>query len=113
MSAQDKPFIMILVKRAAILMLVICSVSIFYWIIGSGASFLDATQAMLLGIMRISSLALIAASGLGLIVAIASALARRFRLGAAGLAGYALAAAFGAFALLLAQGVSVLSQGLR
>jgi hypothetical protein len=113
MNAEDKPFIMILVKRAAILALVICAVSIFYWIVGSGESFLDETQSMLLWIMRVSSLALIAASAVGLIVAFGCALLRRYRLGAAGLAGYTVAAALGAAALVLAQAVSVLSLGLR
>jgi hypothetical protein len=113
MKVQDKPFIMILVKRAAILMLVICAVSIFYWIVGSSESFLDETQSMLLGFIRISSLALIAASAIGFLVAVGCAIARRYRLGAGGLAGYTLAAAFGAVALTLAQGVSILSRGLR
>jgi hypothetical protein len=113
MNAEDKPFIMILVKRAAILALVICAVSIFYWVVGSGESFLDETQSMLLAVMRVSSLGAIAAAAVGVIVAIFCALARRYRLGAAGLAGYAAAAAFGAAALALAQTVSVLSKGLR
>lgn len=113
MDAREKPLILILVKRAAILLFCICAVSLFYWIVGSASSFLDETQAMLLGIMRISSLGILVASGLGCLTACALALARRYRVEALGLAGYLIAAAIGAVALAIAQSVSVLSQGLR
>jgi hypothetical protein len=113
MDAQDKPLIMILVKRAAIFMVLICAVSIFYWAFGSVSSFLDETQSMLLGIMRLSSLGIVAASGFGILLALGFAAARRYRLRAAGLAGYALASALGAAALYLAQSVIILSRGIR
>ena len=48
----NKPLILILVKRAAILMLVLCAISLFYWMVGSVSSFLDETQSMLLDIVR-------------------------------------------------------------
>jgi TRAP-type C4-dicarboxylate transport system permease small subunit len=109
----DKPLILILVKRTAIFLLIICAVSLFYWIVGSESSFLDETQSMLLGIMSISSLGIVVASGIGVLLSLALAIARRFRLKAMGIAGYALAAAFGAAALVLARTISILSHGLH
>jgi hypothetical protein len=113
MNAQDKPLVMILLKRAAILAIVVCAVSAFYWAVGAKASFLDETQLMLLGIVRFASLFIIAVSGLGIVVAIVLALARRYRYHLAGTLGYLLASAFGATALALAQSVLRLSSGLR
>ena len=113
MDAQDKPLIMILVKRAAIFTSTICAVSIFYWIVGSLSSFLEETQSMLLGVIRLSSLGIVAASGIGLALGLGFAASRRYRLRALGLAGYAIAAAFGTSALYLAQSMIVLSLGLR
>ena len=80
MDARDKPLSMILVKRVAIFMFVICSVSFIYWVIGSFGSFLDGTQAMLLGLMRLSSLGIVVFSGLGAILSVCYAAARRYRL---------------------------------
>ncbi|MGA2544939.1 MAG: hypothetical protein ABSF43_00170 [Rectinemataceae bacterium] len=112
-TPADKPLVLILVKRTAILLLILCSVSLFYWIVGSESSFLDETQTMLLGIMRISSLGIVVASGIGALLSLGLAMARRFRLKIMGIVGYAFAAAFGAAALVLAQTVSILSHGLR
>jgi hypothetical protein len=109
----DKPLILILIKRAAILSFAICAVSLFYWIVGSATTFLDETQSMLLEIIRISSLGLVVASGLGALMSIALALVRRHRLRIMGILGYAFAAALGAVALGLAQSVSMLSLGIR
>jgi hypothetical protein len=113
MNAQDKPLLLILVKRAAIFLFVICAVSIFYWAVGSGSSFLDETQSMLLGVMRLSSLGIVASSIIGVALSIGFAAARRYRLRSLGLSGYLLAAAFGTTALYLAQSVIVLSHGFR
>jgi hypothetical protein len=113
MDAQKKPLIMILVKRMAIFMLVICAVSIFYWVVGSVGSFLDDTQAMLLGLTRLSSLGIVASACIGILLAAGFAAARRYRLKALGLAAYFLAASFGFAALYLAQSVLILSHGLH
>jgi hypothetical protein len=113
MDAHDKPLIMILVKRAAILMFVICTVSIFYWVVGSWSSFLDETQSMLLDIMRLSSLGIVASSGIGILLAIGFAISRRYRIRLMGVAGYVLSVALGGSALYLAQSVIFLSRGLR
>jgi hypothetical protein len=113
MDARDKPLSMILVKRVAIFMFVICSVSFIYWVIGSFGSFLDGTQSMLLGLVRLSSLGLVVFSCLGALLSVCYAAARRYRLRIMGLAGYLVVAALGASALFLAQSVIVLSRGLR
>ena len=112
-TPAEKPFILIIVKRTAIFLLVICSVSLFYWIVGSASSFLDETQSMLLGIMRISSLGIVVASGIGVLLSVALGIARRFGLKAMGIVGYAFAAAFGTAALVLSQTITILSHGLR
>jgi hypothetical protein len=111
--SADKPLILILVKRGAIFLVVICVVSLFYWTVGSLSSFLDETQSMLLGVVRVSSLGVIAASGIGVILSFALAIARRHPLRVMGILGYIIAAAFGAAALVLAQTITILSQGLR
>jgi hypothetical protein len=113
MDARDKPLCMILVKRVAIFMFVICSVSFIYWGIGSFGSFLDETQAMLLGLVRLSSLGIVVFSCLGALLSVCYAAARRYRLRIMGLLGYLVVAALGASALLLSQSVIALSQGLR
>ena len=115
LSPEDKPLLLILIKRTAIFLLVICALSLFYWIVGSLSSFLDETQSMLLDIMRICSLGIIVASGLGALSSIVSAIVRRRRLRAMAMAivGYALAASIGSAFLVLAQSVSILSRGLR
>jgi hypothetical protein len=107
-----KPLILILVKRASILLLVVCAVSLFYWTVGSVSSFLDSTQAMLLSIMRLSSLGILVSSGLGLLLSLALAIGGRHGLRVLGLVGYLAAVGFGAVALALAQSVSILSLGL-
>jgi hypothetical protein len=109
----EKPLALILVKRVAIFLLVICGVSLFYWIVGSVSSFLDTTQAMLLDIMRLSSLGVVTAAGLGLLLSLALAIARRYPIKVLGLVGYLAAAGLGAIALALAQSVSMLAKGLR
>ena len=113
MDAREKPLIMILVKRAAILMFVICTVSIFYWIVGSWSSFLAETQSMLLGIMRLSSLGIVASSGIGILLDIGFAISRRYALRLMSLLGYACSSAIGGSALYLAQSVIFLSPGFR
>jgi hypothetical protein len=110
---SEKPLILILVKRAAILLLIICAISLFYWIVGSVSSFLDSTQSMLLDIMRLSSLGVLILSGLGILLSAILALVRRFRLGLLGILGYIVAAALGGAALAVAQSISILSLGLR
>jgi hypothetical protein len=68
---------------------------------------------MLLAVMRLSSLGIVATSGIGLLFGLGFAIARRYRLRALGVAGYAFAAVLGASALYLAQSVIILSRGLR
>jgi hypothetical protein len=109
----DKPLIMILVKRSAIFLFVLCAISLFYWIVGSVSSFLDETQTMLLGIIRVSSLGIVVAAGIGILLSLAFALARRYRLRLMSVLGYAFAALLGAAALAIAQSVSILNLGLR
>jgi hypothetical protein len=112
MDSQEKPLIMILVKRAAIFMFVICSVSTFYWVVGSESSFLDDTESLLVSIMRISALGILSASGIGILLAAGFALAGRYGFRVLGALGYAVAAALGGLALIVAQTVSILSRGL-
>ena len=112
-TPADKPLILIFIKRATIFLYVISLVSLFYWIVGSESSFLDDTQSMLLGIMRISSLGIIVVSGIGFLFSFALAFARHCRLRIIGILGYIFAAGSGAVALILAQTISILSQGLR
>ena len=112
-TPADKPLILILIKRATIFLYVISLVSLFYWVVGSESSFLDDTQSMLLGIMRISSLGIIVVSGIGFLFSCALAIVRHYRLKVIGILGYLFAATSGAVALILAQTISILSQGLR
>jgi hypothetical protein len=113
MDAQDKPIALILVKRAAIFAFAICAVSAFYWVVGSASSFLDETQSMLLEVMRLSSLGIVAFSGLGAALTLAFAVSGRRRPGLAGFLGYVLTAASGLAALYVAETVEVLSRGIR
>jgi hypothetical protein len=113
MDAHDKPLILILVKRAAIFMFVICAVSLIYWVIGSYGSFLDETQAMLLKAVLLSSLGIVAFSAIGLALSLCYAAAKRYSLRIAGLLGYLLVLSMGAASLILAQSVIALSRGLR
>jgi hypothetical protein len=108
-----KPLALIIVKRTAIFLLVICVVSLFYWIVGSVSSFLDTTQAMLLDLMRLSSLGLLIAAGIGIILSLALAVLRRHSFRILGILGYLACAGLGAAALAIAQSVSILARGLR
>jgi hypothetical protein len=112
MDAQDKPLSMILVKRAVIFAFAICSISTMYWIIGSASSFLDETQVMLLSVMRLSALGIVAFSGIGILLAIGYAAARRYGLRTLGLSSYLLIGGLGGVALLVSQSVIALSHGL-
>jgi hypothetical protein len=112
-TGVDKPLILILVKRSAIFLLAICAVSLFYWIVGSTTSFLDETQSMLLGIMRIASLGLIVASLFGVLLSLGLTIAGRHGLKVMGLLGYAAAASVGLATLAVAQTLSILSLGIR
>lgn len=109
----EKPFLLILVKRATIFSFAICAISIFFWVVGSESEFLDRTQWMLLSIVRVSSLAVVLSSGFGILAAAAMGIGRRFRISVPGLFGYALAGAIGVGAMALAQSVLTLSRGLR
>jgi hypothetical protein len=109
----DKPVLMILAKRAIILLISICAISLFFWVVGSESSFLDETQAMLLTIMRYSSLGVVVAAVLGILVTAVMAMIRRYAFRPLGIVGYVLALSLGAVALVLAQSVTFLSQGLR
>jgi len=113
MKEQDKPLILILLKRAAILLLVVCAVSIFYWAIGSVSFFLDETESMLLDIARISSLGVIASAAIGLVFVVVYVLSGRYSLHIRGIVGYVLAVAFGSLALVFSQTITILSHGLR
>jgi hypothetical protein len=112
-AREEKPLILILVKRAAIFCFVVCSISFFYWVVGSLSSYLDQTQSMLVAIMRISSLGIVVASGIGALLSIAYSIAGRGSVRLAGALGYLAAAAAGGLALAIAQSVSILSLGLR
>lgn len=112
-AGDKKPLPMILIKRATIFLFVVCIVSTFYWIVGSLSSYLDATQAMLVRMMTLSSSAAIVASALGLLAEIVYALAGRYRASVVGLLGYVCAAALSLASLLVAQSVSLLASGLR
>jgi hypothetical protein len=113
MKARDKPLILILLKRAAIFLVAVCAVSIFYWAVGSVSSFLDETESMLLDIARISSLGLIACAAIGLVFAVVYVLSGRYGLHIRGIVGYVLAVAFGSLALVFSQTITILSRGLR
>jgi hypothetical protein len=113
MKGRDKPLILILLKRAAIFLFVFCAVSLFYYAVGSASLFLDETEEMLLDIARLSSLGVLAAAAIGLVLSFAYAVAGRYRLRAWGIAGYLASALFGAVALVFAQAVTILSQGLH
>jgi hypothetical protein len=108
----DKPFLVILVKRATIFLAVVCSISLYFWVVGSESAFLDETQAMLLSIVRVSSLGIIVSSGFGILISAAMAAARRFRPRAFGILAYVVVGAMGVAALALSQYVSLLSRGL-
>jgi uncharacterized oligopeptide transporter (OPT) family protein len=108
---RDKPLALVLIKRAAILLLVVCLVSLFYWVVGSTSSFLDSTQSMLLGIMRISSMGILIAAALGILLGLA--LARVYPIAAVGILGYLFLVALASVLLALAQTVSFLSRGLH
>jgi hypothetical protein len=112
-AGDKKPLPMILIKRATIFLFVVCVVSTFYWIVGSLSSYLDATQAMLVRMMTLSSSAVIIASGLGLLVELAYAVAGRYRASVLGIIGYIGASALSLASLIVAQSVSLLSTGLR
>ncbi len=108
----DKPFLVILVKRATIFLAVVCAISLYFWVVGSESAFLDETQAMLLSIVRVSSLGIIVSSGFGILISLAMAAARRFRPRASGILAYVIVGAMGVAALALSQYVSLLSHGL-
>ncbi len=107
-----KPLPIILIKRASILFLMGLVLSLFFWIVGNYSYFLDSTQAMLLGALRISSLLLILDSILGEIACIAHAIGSRRPPAAGALIGYACAILLGSSGLLLSSGLILLSRGL-
>jgi hypothetical protein len=110
---DDKPLALIVVKRAAIFLFIICLVSLFYWIVGSESSFLDSTQSMLLTVMRLSSMGVLIASCSGILLSLGLALTRLYAFRPLGIFGYLLAALFAAAALAVAQSISFLARGLH
>jgi hypothetical protein len=109
----EKPLTLILVKRVAIFSFIICCVSLFYLVVGSVSSFLDETQSMLLDMTKISSLGIIVASGIGILLHLFMAIARLYRFRPLGVLGYLVVAALGGTALALSQTISILARGLR
>jgi hypothetical protein len=107
-----KPLPLILVKRAAILFLLINAISLFLWIVGSYTSFLDETQTALLGALRFASLLLIFDAVVGEAATLAYAVAARRSLRLAALLGYAACALTGAAGLLLSNALLILEKGL-
>jgi hypothetical protein len=112
-TPADKPLLLLLVKRTDIFLLIICVISLFYWVVGSVSFFQDETQSMLMYIARVSSQGMIVASAFGILLSLAFAIARGRGLKIIGILGYILVAAIGAVALALAQSISILAQGLR
>jgi len=111
-ASAHKPLPLILLKRAAILFFMGLVLSLFFWIVGNYSYFLDETQAMLLGVLRVSSLLLISDSCLGELASLAHALKSRRPPSAGALLGYASAILLGAFGLLFSNGLILLSRGL-
>jgi hypothetical protein len=107
-----KPLPLILIKRAAILFLLVNAISLFLWIVGSYTSFLDDTQTAMLEALRISSLLLISDALIGEAATLAYAISSRRSLRAAALAGYAACALIGAAGLLVSNALLILEKGL-
>ena len=107
-----KPLPLLIVKRASILLFILCFLAVFFWTVGSFRSFLEETQLMLLGLLRWASVGLVVSSVIGVILSLLYLLLRRHAATIAGFVGYLLLAAFGAFGLVLSDALVALSQGL-
>jgi hypothetical protein len=109
---QRKPLPLILIKRAAILFLLVNALSLFFWIVGSYSSFLDETQTVLLGALRISSLLLLFDAIIGAAARLAYSIADRGGPGFPALLGYVSCMLVGASGLLLSDALLLLGKGL-
>jgi hypothetical protein len=109
---QRKPLAIILVKRSAILLLVLYLVAFFYWTVGSFRFFLAETQLMLLALVHWSALGLVLTSVYGIFATIGFAFARRYRLRLSGLLGYILLIALGTGGLAASDILALLHRGL-
>ena len=107
----SKPLAMILVKRASILLLVLCAVSGFFWTVGSFTLFLDETQVLLLTILRYCGMALALCAGVGAALCAGASVARPSARKVLGILGYLVLCAVGAAALFLADAVLLLYGG--
>lgn len=107
-----KPLPLILIKRAAILFLLVNAISLFLWIVGSYTSFLDQTQMAVLAALKISSLLLIFDAIVGVAATLAYAVAARRALRLAAILGYAACALTGSAGLLLSNALLMLAKGL-
>ncbi len=111
-KAEHKPLSLILVKRAGLLFLFGFLFSFFFWVVGSFSFFLDETQRILLGILRISSLLLIVDAIIGVAARIVYAITERRRPGIPAFLGYALCFLIGTAGLLLSNALLILGKGL-
>jgi hypothetical protein len=107
-----KPLPILIVKRASILLFILCFLAAFFWTVGSFRSFLEETQLMLLGLLRWASLCLVVASGIGIALSLLYLLLKRHAAAPQGFIGYVLLVAFGVLGLVLSDALVALSQGL-
>jgi hypothetical protein len=107
-----KPFSLILTKRVSVFFFSLCGIEILYWYAGSFQSFLDATQAMLMILLRWSARGLLLSAILGLVFSAVLAIVRRYVLRIGGIAVYVLLILFASGALMLADSLIVLHGGL-
>jgi len=111
-SHPAKPLPTLLVKRLALFFLVACLSSLFYWIVGSFAFFLDETQILLLRTLRYSGLALSALSAVGAALSLALAPDLRARSSLLAVLGYLLLLSIGGACLALSEALLILLRGL-
>jgi hypothetical protein len=109
---RRKPLPLILIKRAAILFLLVNAISLFFWIVGSYSSFLDETLTALLGSLRISSLLLLFDALVGGLATLVYALVERRAPRLSALLGYAGSILIGASGLLFSDALLLLGKGL-
>ncbi len=109
---ERKPLALILIKRAAFLFFLGFLFSFFFWIVGSFSYFLDGTQRLFLGILRVSSLLLIVDAAVGIVARIVYAIVERRWPGISAFLGYAFCLLMGFAGLILSNALLILGKGL-
>lgn len=111
-QAAHKSLVLIVAKRLAIFLFAVSFASLLFWAVGNFRRFLDETELMLLGVLKLSSASLLPLSALGIGLTAVLKGGRRPAQRLAALGGYLFLLLFSAACAFLSELLGLLARGI-